>query len=99
MIILNDIYKFQNAIVEENLFSLTLKVKYDMKEYNDFREFCAGNFFQQTPISIKLDEKILKVIIESSSFNLGTIEYDEKEKIKHFNTTAEAKINFKKEKL
>lgn len=99
MIILNDVYKFSNAVIEENLSSLTLKVKYDILKYPDFRYFCGRKFFQQSPISIKSDKKFYTALIESSSFSLGSIDYDEKEEIKQFNPLVEAIIHLKKETL
>lgn len=99
MIILNDVYKFSNAVIEENLSSLTLKVKYDIRKYSDFKDFCSRSFFQQSPISIKSDKKFYTALIESSSFSLGSIDYDEKEEIKQFNPSAEAIIHFKKNTL
>ncbi len=99
MIILNDVYKFPTAIIEDNSYSLTLKLKYDSRKYSDFRNFCGRSFFQQSDISIKSDKKCYTTLIESSSFSLGSIDYNEKEEIQQFNPLAEAIIRFKKETL
>ena len=99
MIILNDVYKFPTAIIEDNSSSLTLKLKYDSRKYSDFRNFCGRSFFQQSDISIKSDKKCYTTLIESSSFSLGSIEYNENEEIQQYNPLAEEIIRFKKETL
>ena len=95
MIIIDNFYKINILQFEAKEDILVFKIKYDMKQYSDFKNYCSDNFLHKKRILLGWNKEKYNVIFEKASFVLGRIDYNENGEVKFLNSEANGILEFR----